>query len=257
MPAGCAIADREKGDVAIHRRETRTRMIHTAIEVFGALGYEGANTRTLAERAEVNLAAIPYHFGGKRGLYLAAAQAIADYARERVEPVVVRLGETGQADHAARIDEALDGFIRLVIGSETEKWTPFFVRCEHDADDAFRMIYEEAVARFERALTKTVAEAIGCNAGDEGLRIRVAIVIASITNLRILRNMTLSNLGWDQLTPDRLEQLNKAVRQFAIRSLLSAPSRDGAAKPQSKLKIPHRNRRKTIRDKQQKEHHDA
>lgn len=257
MPPSYATADRENGDVAIHSNETRTKMIHAAIEVFGALGYEGASTRTLAERAEVNLAAIPYHFGGKRGLYLAAAQAIADFARERMEPVVGHLRDADRADHATRIDQALDGFIRLVVGSEAEEWNPFFVRCEHDADDAFRMIYEEAVFRFERALTETVTEAIGCDAGDESLRIRVAIVIASIANLRTLRNMTLSTLGWDQLNPDRLERLNRAIRQFALGNLISVPSGDGPAKPQSKPKIPHRGRRKPIRGKQRKERHDA
>lgn len=249
MRPSYAISDQKNGDLAIHSNETRAKMTHAAIEVFGAFGYEGASTRTLAERAEVNLAAIPYHFGGKRGLYLAAAQAIADYARERIEPVVVRLGDGSRGDHATRIDEALSSFIHLVIGLEAETWTPFFVRCERDADDAFRMIYEEAVFRFERALTKTAAEAIGCDAGDESLRIRVAIVIASIVNFRTLRNMTLSTLGWDQLNPVRLERLNRAIRQFALGELLSVPAEGGEAKPQSKPKISHRSPRKAIRGK--------
>lgn len=226
-------ADEEKDGHAIRSNETRAKMIHKAIEVFGALGYQGASTRALAERAEVNLAAIPYHFGGKRGLYLAAAQAIADYARERMEPVIVRLRDVDRADRDTRIDEALSSFFCLVVGgSEPEAWISFFIRCERDADDAFRMIYEEAVFRFERALAETVAEEIGCDAGDESLRIRVAIVIASIANVRTLRNMTLSSLGWDQFTPDRLEQLEGAIRQFALGELLSAPVGGHEAKPQ-------------------------
>jgi AcrR family transcriptional regulator len=242
--------DEAKDGHAIHSNETRAKMIHAAIEVFGALGYEGASTRALAERADVNLAAIPYHFGGKRGLYLAAAQAIADYARERMEPVVVRLRDADRADRATRIDEALSSFFYIVVGgSEPEAWTSFLVRCERDADDAFRMIYEEAVLRFERALTETIAEAIGCDAGDESLRIRVAIVIASIANFRTLRNMTLTSLGWDQFNPGRLERLEAAIRQFALGELLSVPAGGRQGKPQSKLKISHRSHRKAIRGK--------
>jgi len=219
--------------------ETRAKMIREAIEVFAALGYQGASTRTLAEKAGVNLAAIPYHFGGKRELYLAAALTIANYARERMATVVARLRDADWADQITRIDEALSSFIDLVVGSShPEAWVSFFVRCEHDADDAFRMIYEESVGRFERALTEAVAQTIGCDAGDESLRIRVAIVLASIANFRTLRNLTLSTLGWDQLNPDRLEQLNKAIRQFALRELLSAPaqvvSASREANPQSK-----------------------
>lgn len=222
-------------------------MIREAIEVFAALGYQGASTRTLANQAGVNLAAIPYHFGGKHELYLAAAQTIADYARERIAPVVARLCDADRTDQTARIDEALSSFIDLVVGdSEPEAWTSFFVRCEHDADDAFRMIYEEVVAGFQRALTETVAEAIDCDAGDESLRIRVAIVLASIVNFRTLRNMTLSTLGWDRLNPGRLEKLNRAIRQFALGELLSAPAQ--AVRPSR-----NRSRRKTINRDQRKE----
>jgi TetR/AcrR family transcriptional regulator, regulator of cefoperazone and chloramphenicol sensitivity len=240
-------ADAAKDGLTGHSTETRAKMIHAAIEVFGALGYEGASTRTLADRADVNLAAIPYHFGGKRGLYLAAAQAIADYALERMEPVVARLRDADRADHATRIDEALNSFIHLVIGgSEPEAWVSFFVRCEHETDDAFRMIHEETVARFERALIETVAEAVGCDADAESLRMRVAIVLASIVSFRTLRNMTLNTLGWDQLSPDRLERLSTAVRQFALGELLSIPAE--AAGPSRK-----QSPRKSFRGDQRKE----
>jgi len=74
--------EKAKDGRAARSGETRTKLIREAIEVFAALGYQGASTRTLAEKAGVNLAAIPYHFGGKHELYLAAARTIDNYARE-------------------------------------------------------------------------------------------------------------------------------------------------------------------------------
>jgi AcrR family transcriptional regulator len=240
-------AEEVKNGHAVRGSETRAKMIREAIEVFAALGYQGASTRTIAEQAGVNLAAIPYHFGGKHELYLAAAQTIADYARERMALVIARLCDADRADQTTRIDEALSSFIDLVVGdAEPEAWTSFFVRCEHDADGAFRMIYEEVVAGFQRALTETVAEAIDCDAGDENLRIRVAIVLASIVNFRTLRNMTLRTLGWDQLNPNRLEQLNRAIRQFAFGELLSIPAK--ALSPSR-----NRSRRKSVQGQSTKE----
>jgi len=53
--------------------DTRARMVGAAIDVFGKVGYEASSTRLLVDRAGINLSAIPYHFGGKHGLYLAAA----------------------------------------------------------------------------------------------------------------------------------------------------------------------------------------
>jgi AcrR family transcriptional regulator len=221
VPPSDTSADKAQSRHALRSSETRTRMIDTAIEVFGTLGYEGASTRTLAERAGVNLSAIPYHFGGKRELYMAAAQSIADYARERVEPIVADLEETDGADPARRIDVALSRFVHFIVGgAEPKAWASFFVRCEHDADDAFRLVHKELVARFERALIRTVAEATGCGKGDKDLQVRVAVVLATIINFRALHNMTLSSLGWDKFTPTRLSQLDRAIRQFAINQLL-------------------------------------
>jgi hypothetical protein len=57
------------------------------------------------------------------------------------------------------------------------------------------------------------------------------MVIASIASFRTFRNMTLSNLGWDRLNSDRLEQLDKAFRQFALNSLLPAPPGGSSVKP--------------------------
>jgi len=37
--------------------------------------------------------------------------------------------------------------------------------------------------------------------------------------------MTLRTLGWDQLNLNRLEQLNRAIRQFAFGELLSIPAK--------------------------------
>jgi hypothetical protein len=64
---------------------------------------------------------------------------------------------------------------------------------------------------------------------------RVAVVLASIVNLRALRNMTLSSLGWDRFTPSRLAQLDRTIRQFAMSQLFSDRSRNsessGDARP--------------------------
>jgi AcrR family transcriptional regulator len=200
-------------------------MIHTAIDVFGKLGYEGVGTRILADRAGVNLSAILYHFGGKRELYMAAAKSIADYARTQMDPIVAALEDANGVDPVKRIDEALSRFFHFIVGDpEPEAWTSFFVRCEYDADDAFRMIHKELVDRFERVLTRTVAGARGCDGSNKDLQMRVAVVLASIVNLRALRNMTLSSLGWDRFTPRRLAHLDRTIRQFAMSQLLFDPS---------------------------------
>jgi len=215
-----------------HSQDTRARMIEAAIEVFGSFGYDGASTRQLADKAGVNQAAIPYHFGGKRELYLAAAQAIADYMRSRIEPLIDQL-RSASADPVGHIDAVVMRFFQFVAGNEEpETWTAFFVRCERDADDAFRIIHYQSVARFQAALIAEVAAATGRSPDDEDLKVRVAIVLGAIANFRTLRNVMLSSLGWDTLDADRLQRLEAAVRRLALAELLGIHSDDRSCAPQ-------------------------
>jgi AcrR family transcriptional regulator len=57
---------------------SRQRLIDAALEIFGEFGFDGSSTRMLADKAGANLAAIPYHFGSKEGLYRAAAEYIVE-----------------------------------------------------------------------------------------------------------------------------------------------------------------------------------
>jgi AcrR family transcriptional regulator len=52
-------------------KATRARIIKAAARIFAEHGYEGASIRSIVARADVNGAAINYHFGSKEGLYRA------------------------------------------------------------------------------------------------------------------------------------------------------------------------------------------
>ncbi|ABE40130.1 transcriptional regulator, TetR family [Rhodopseudomonas palustris BisB5] len=208
--------------------DTQSRMIQAAIEVFGSLGYAGASTRQLAKHAGVNQAAIPYHFGGKRELYLAAASAIADNIQTRVDPIIAALRDDRGTDPVSRIERSIIDFFQLLAGDDPEAWTEFFVRSERDADDAFEIIYHQAVARFQAQLIEAIAQATGVPPTDEDLNIRVVIVLGSIANFRTLRNVMLSSLGWDKLDVERRTRLETAIRQFALAHLLGNRPTDRA-----------------------------
>jgi TetR/AcrR family transcriptional regulator, regulator of cefoperazone and chloramphenicol sensitivity len=56
---------------AVLPTETRHRLLHAGLQLFAAQGFATTSTRELAEAAQVNVAAISYHFGDKAGLYRA------------------------------------------------------------------------------------------------------------------------------------------------------------------------------------------
>ena len=60
--------------------ETRTRILDAAEELFMQHGFEGTSMRVLTSKAEVNLAAVNYHFGSKDAL-------IEALFRRRLDPM--------------------------------------------------------------------------------------------------------------------------------------------------------------------------
>ncbi|MDH5211090.1 MAG: TetR/AcrR family transcriptional regulator, partial [Betaproteobacteria bacterium] len=61
-------------------KETQTRILDAAEELFMQHGFEGASMRMLTAQAGVNLAAVNYHFGSKDAL-------IEAVFRRRLDPM--------------------------------------------------------------------------------------------------------------------------------------------------------------------------
>ena len=85
---------------------TRDRIMKAAARVFAERGYHGASIRNIVAKANVNQAAISYHFAGKEGLYRAVLKA-AMQALSNADNSTARAPGTGVGREAA-----LRAFIR-------------------------------------------------------------------------------------------------------------------------------------------------
>jgi TetR/AcrR family transcriptional regulator, regulator of cefoperazone and chloramphenicol sensitivity len=62
----------------VRGEETRQRLLDTAIRLFAANGFNNVTVREISRDADVNLAAINYHFGDKFALYMAVVRTAAN-----------------------------------------------------------------------------------------------------------------------------------------------------------------------------------
>jgi len=85
-------------------------LLQTAIEQFGRLGFEGASTRDIARASDTAMSSITYHFGGKEGLYLAAADHIAETIAALQAPVL----ESWKANGAPSREAAIEALLMIV-----------------------------------------------------------------------------------------------------------------------------------------------
>src|SRR3954452_3744997 len=120
-------------DSALEASSITDRLLDTAIDHFGRHGLEGASTRAIAAAARTTMSSITYHYGGKKGLYLAAARHIADQIGERMRPALAA------SETACRDDEGpeaalnallaiIDRFVEIMVHPESAVWARFIVR---------------------------------------------------------------------------------------------------------------------------------
>lgn len=63
-------------------KDSKTKLLHKAFELFSLRGLEGVSTREIAQRAGCNIQGISYYFGGKDGLYEAVLSYAAEFIKE-------------------------------------------------------------------------------------------------------------------------------------------------------------------------------
>jgi TetR/AcrR family transcriptional regulator, regulator of cefoperazone and chloramphenicol sensitivity len=203
---------------------TRRRLVETAITVFAELGYEGASTRLLAERAGVTLPAIQYHFGSKEGLYRAAVEHIADFIAQQMAPVGSRVKAALARKHLPRRDlvallvELLDIFVAMVFESrrrhgraQSEARKLFIARAEIENVPALEALYDVMRKSVGEPCAALIGRLTNRPARDQATLLRMAALIGQVTVF--CNKPALRTLGWQNVTRSRLRAVQTLARE--------------------------------------------
>lgn len=96
------------------REPTRDRIVDSAATLFAEKGIDGVTTRAVAERANANLAAVNYHFGGKDNL---AVEVFRRVARQSAETRLAGLARIAAEARAAGRPPSLEALIDVFVGA--------------------------------------------------------------------------------------------------------------------------------------------
>ena len=206
--------------------DTRERLIEAAIRIFGELGFEGASTRMLADAAGANLAAIPYHFGNKEGLYRAAAEFIVGRCSQDILPTLEKVDlavaakRLSRPDAIALLHELLERFSAIVIGSElSDSFASFVTREQLQPGAAFEILHHGMMRRLMDSCAKLLAIACGRSGEDTRTLIRAQTLFGQILVFRTSRASVLRQLGWREFSKEQLKLIQSIVAENVDRIL--------------------------------------
>ncbi len=173
------------------------RLLDIAIREFGLRGLEGASTRSIAAAAGTAMSAITYHFGGKEGLYLAAADHIAAQMGEDMETAFdqsLLIDGRDRAAARAAIHAIMGRFADKLMEDGSESRSLFIVREQMHPTEAFDRIYGGVMGQMLEALVRLVRIASGDD-DDARARLLTVTLIGQVIVLRASRASCLRLLG--------------------------------------------------------------
>jgi AcrR family transcriptional regulator len=181
------------------------RLLDVAVEAFGRHGLEGASTRNIAKAAGTAMSSITYHYGGKEGLYLAAASHVAE---QMMEVIPVRLRDeivAGQDARRARevVREGMRIFADRLQDPRSDGWSLFIMREQMNPTEAFERIYNGPLGHTVNNMVDLVRVATGRD-DLTAARLIVISLIGQVLVLKAARATCRKLLECDALGPDLL-----------------------------------------------------
>ena len=195
---------------------TDSRLLDVAVEHFGRSGLEGASTRAIARDAGTPMSSITYHFGGKDGLYLAAADHIAAYMQARIAPIVAHAaqlsGDAGDGVSArAAVHAVISGMTKVMLHDETAAISRFIVREQADPTEAFTRIYEGVMGRMLEQLSGLLTRVSGGRLNGAEARVRAMTLVGQVLVFRVARATVMTGMGWTRIDADETALIARAI----------------------------------------------
>ena len=159
---------------------TKDRILGAAEELFAQFGFAGTSLRQVTSRADVNIAAVNYHFGSKENLVNEVFRRRMDEMSEQ------RLGRLREAQESApnELEPILAAFIQPALALTLDKHGSAFVRvlarAYAEKNDRLRKFLSDNYGQVLREFAKAIAPCVP-ELGKEELYWRMDFIAGALT----------------------------------------------------------------------------
>lgn len=205
-----------------HAPGAKERLLEAAIDVFGRHGFDSASTRMIANAGNVNIAAIPYYFGGKGGLYQAVINHIADHIKNEAGDLFEQIGamdfsqDDGSRQARKLIQAVLERFINFIAGSEQgQRFSRIILREQMFPSPAYDIIFEGFLKPVLDALSTLIMAASG-ESDPRQATFKAMTLMGQVIIFRVARETIVRGLDLDGYSPQELEEIRRVVVANAL-----------------------------------------
>lgn len=196
-------------------KTTKERILKVANELFATKGFAGASVREIAKEADVNIAAINYHFQNKEGLYW----KVFEHSHELIENKVQELGK-----EASSTEELAILTMKFFMSKESALLNTFkmFLSGNVDITDD-QLPYDEEYCSGppgEEVFLEMIKSDLGDSASEMARMWAVKMIFSLLVHFTVISSTELLKVKSKQdptLTPEGMEQMIRhSVRAFLL-----------------------------------------
>ena len=193
------------------------RLLEAAMVIFGKDGYDAATTRAIAREAGTNIAAIPYYFNGKEGLYQAVIKHIVSLVTQQVDHVVQRVnesvfaGQNGRLEALALLEELISKLFNFLVGSpEGERFSKIILREQMYPTPAYDLIFKGFMEPVLDSIAVLIQNIVG-DASERSARLRAMAIMGQVLAFRVARETVVRSLELKGYDAAELEEIRGII----------------------------------------------
>ena len=196
---------------------SRQRLLEAAVDVFGKYGFEASTTRMIASKAGANIAAIPYYFNGKEGLYRAVVTHIVEKIEANAGATFRETSDLASDKNLSRkralraLETLLEPIINFMVGSqEAPRIARIILREQIDPSSAYDIIFSRVMKPFISNIAAFLTTA-SKNISPREARLRAMAIMGQIMVFRVARETAVRLVGIKGYTQDETGEIRNII----------------------------------------------
>jgi len=167
------------------KRSTRISILEAAGQLFAEKGFKGATIRDICHKADVNIAAVNYHFGDKDGLYDSLIEYIFEEMRDKFP---IQRAEDDTLEPKDRLYAFIEVLLYRRHSPDLRRWHGIlFERERMQPKAAVRAMHEREISRMKKVLNSIIKGFVGDKIDDDTADLLRESVISQIVFQGLIR----------------------------------------------------------------------
>jgi len=198
--------------------KTSAAIMEAAGKIFAEEGYSKATVRDICREAGANIAAINYHFGDKKGLYLTVLKHYQEIAFQ-TRPPNLGIKETQKPEEKLRA--YIRSFLTRIMDDGHPAWFGRLLAREFTQPTwAFDILVEETIRPSFQLLTEIIAAILEKNSKERKVRLCSMSIVGQCLYFRHSHPVISRLFPGEVFGARQIDELTEHITLFSLRGLL-------------------------------------